>query len=162
MRLAAVCVTAIVLAGTAAAALPRTGALVPGRSLGGVQLGQTGAAVRAALGADYGLCRGCETTTWYYNYRPFDRHGLAVELTDGRVSGVYTVWQPPGWTAPKGIRLGALDSQLTTLTGPLINVSCSGYDARVADSPRARTVYYVARGHVWGFGLLRPHANPCR
>ena len=36
-------------------------------------------------------------TTWYFNYRPFDQHGLAVELTDGRVSAVYTLWQPAGW-----------------------------------------------------------------
>ena len=43
-----------------------------------------------------------------------------------------------------------------------IAVVCSGYDARVADTGGARSVYYVAEGRLWGFGLLPAHANPCR
>ena len=162
MRLVAACAAALALASVAAAAPPREGTLVPGRSLGGVRLGESAAAVRAALGTGYGVCRGCATTTWYYTYRPFDRRGLAVELTRGRVTGVYTIWQPKGWTTRGGVRLGALDGELTAATGPLVAVVCPGYDARVADSGAARTVYYIFRGRVWGFGLLRPHANPCR
>jgi hypothetical protein len=162
MRPVAIVLGALVLASAAAGALPRAGTLVPGQSLGGIRLGETEAQVRAALGADYGLCKGCATTTWYYTYRPFDRHGLAVELTRGRVSGVYTVWRPNGWRTRGGLTLGALDGQLAIAAGPLVTVACSGYDARVADAPRARTVYYVFREKVWGFGLLRPRANPCR
>ena len=162
MRLVAVSVAALVLAGSAAAALPPRGALVPGRSLGGVRLGDTAAKVRAALGASFGVCKGCATTTWYFTYRTFDRRGLAVELTGGRVSAVYTLWRPAGWTAPHGLRLGSVEAQITTLAGATIPIVCSGYDARVSDDTRARTVYYVVRGKLWGFGLLTPRANPCR
>jgi len=162
MRLVAVCAAALVLSGSAAAALPPHGVLVPGRSLGGIQLGDSPAQVRAKLGTSFGVCRGCTTMTWYFTYRTFDRRGLAVELDGGRVSAVYTLWRPNGWTAPHGLRLGAVEAQITALAGATIPIVCSGYDARVSDGGRARTVYYVVRGKLWGFGLLQPRANPCR
>jgi hypothetical protein len=146
----------------AAAALPRQGTLAPGSSLGGIRLDETAGQVRAALGRSYGVCRGCAVTTWYFTYRRFDRRGLAVELAGGRVSAVYTLWQPDGWSAPRGLRLGAAQAQVTTLAGPLIPVTCSGYDALVRDARRARTAYYVLNGKLWGFGLLRAHGSPCR
>jgi hypothetical protein len=161
MRTLAVCVATLALTGSAVAALPRTGVFLPGRSLGGIHLGESASDVRAALGA-HGVCIGCATATWYFNYKPFNQRGLAVELTHGRVSAVYTLWQPTGWHAAKGLQLGVVEAQLTTSTGPLVNVVCSGYDARVADGPQARSVYYVVQGKLWGFGLLRVHANPCR
>lgn len=116
----------------------------------------------AALGRSHGVCRGCVVPTWYFTYLRFDRRGLAVELTGGRVSAVYTLWEPAGWSAPRGLRLGAAQVQVTTLAGPLIPVACSGYDALVRDAPNARTAYYVVNGTLWGFGLLRAHGNPCR
>jgi hypothetical protein len=148
--------------GSAAAAPPRDGVLVPGRSLGGVHLGDSAGTIRTRLGRDYGVCRGCATTTWYFTYRPFDRHGLAVELHGGRVSGVYTVWKPSGWSTSGGLRLGASELELPTLAGPLVPIVCSDYDARIVDGATTRTVYYVLRGRLWGFGLLRAHADPCR
>jgi hypothetical protein len=162
MRLVAACAAALLACGTAAAALPRAGSLVPGRSLGGIRLGDTAARVRATLGDSHGVCRGCTSPTWYFTYRPFERSGLAVELTGGRVSGIYTVWQPAGWSGPRGLRLGAVEAQVTDLAGPLITVACSGYDARVSDRGRVRSVYYVAGGRLWGFGLMQAGANPCR
>ena len=164
MSRVAVCAAVLfcVVAQPAAAALPRQGTLAPGRSLGGVRLGEDAAQVRAALGTSYGVCRGCFTTTWYFTYLRFDRRGLAVELTGGRVSAVYTLWQPGGWSAPGGLRLGAAQAQVTSLAGPLMPVACTGYDALVRDSGRARTVYYVVNGSLWGFGLLYRHGDPCR
>jgi hypothetical protein len=163
MRRVIVCAALLLsVAQPAAAALPRQGTLVPARSLGGVRLGETAAQVRAALGRSYGVCRGCAAPTWYFTYLRFDRRGLAVELTGGRVSAVFTLWQPGGWTAPRGLQLGAAQAQVTSLAGPLIPISCTGYDALVRDAPRARTAYYVVDGRLWGFGLLRAHENPCR
>jgi hypothetical protein len=162
MRSLAVLVAALAVSAPAAAALPRAGVFVPGRSLGGIRLGESATDVRAALGHSYGVCNACATTTWYFTYKKFDQHGLGVELTGGRVSAVYTLWQPSGWHARAGLRLGILEAQLTTSTEPLVSVVCPGYDARVADGPHARSVYYVADGKLWGFGLLRAHANPCR
>jgi hypothetical protein len=161
MRTLAVCAAVLVCASSAVAALPRTGVFLPGRSLAGIQLGESATDVRAALGA-HGVCIGCATTTWYFNYQPFSQRGLAVELTHRRVTAVYTLWQPAGWRAAKGLQLGVVEGQLTTSAGPLVSVVCSGYDARVADGPHARSVYYVVQGKLWGFGLLRAHADPCR
>ena len=149
-------------AAPAAAAPPTAGTLVPGRSLGGIRLGETAAQVRAALGKRYGVCRGCRTTTWYFTYRPFTREGLGVELTRNRVSAVYTVWQPQRWSAPGGLAIGAVEAQVTTLAGPLVALSCSGYEALTKDTSAVQTAYYIVDGKLWGFGLLRAHTNPCR
>jgi hypothetical protein len=161
-RLACVALLSLAAVGPAGAALPRAGALVPGRSLGGVRLGEPGTRVLAALGF-HGVCRGCARPTWYFTYRAFDDHGLGVELTRGRVSAVYTLWRPDGWHAPNGLRLGAVAAQVTTLAaGTLLPISCGVYEALVRDETAARTAYYVANGKLWGFGLLRRGANPCR
>jgi hypothetical protein len=162
MKRALVVAVLLSAAAPAAAAPPTAGMLVPGRSLGGVRLGETAAQVRAALGKRYGLCRGCKTTTWYFTYRPFTREGLAVELTRNRVSAVYTLWQPPGWSAPKGLTIGAVEAQVTTLAGPLVVLTCLGYEAFTKDTSASQTVYYILDGKLWGFGLLRAHTNPCR
>jgi hypothetical protein len=155
-------VAALVLAATATAGLPRAGALVPGRSLGGVRLGESPQAVLAALGRFYGDCRGCTRPTWYFTYRAFDKHGLAVEFDKGRVSGVYTLWHPAGWRAPHGLRFGATPLQVHQRVRTLRTITCSGYDALVRDSAHARTVYYLSAARLWGFGLFRRGAPPCR
>ena len=135
------------------AALPAAAAFVPGRSLAGVRLGDSQAEVRARFGSDYGVCRGCATTTWYFTYRHFDDQGLGVELTGGRVSAVYTLWQPPGWHTAT-LRLGDPQAKV----GPALTEQCSGYDALV----RGTSVYYVVNGSVWGFGLIPKGRSPCR
>jgi len=150
------------LALAAVASLPVHGALVPGRSLGGVHLGETAAQVRVALGSFYGACLGCRTTTWYFTYRKFTSQGLAVELTGGRVSALYTLWQPPGWRAPSGLQLGAVEGQVTTLAGPLEPIPCAGYSALVRVEPAALTAYYIVEGNLWGFGLFGHGGSPCR
>jgi hypothetical protein len=155
-------VTALMLAAPAAAGLPRSGALVPGRSLGGVRLGESPHAVVDALGPFYGSCRDCRDRTWYFTYRPFDRHGLAVEFEHGRVSGVYTLWSPAGWHAPHGVRFGATPLAVHEAVGTLRTIGCHDYDALARDTAHARTVYYVYTGRLWGFGLFRPGAVPCR
>jgi hypothetical protein len=155
-------VAALVLAATAVADPPKAGTLVPGRSLGGVRLGESPQAVIAALGHFYGVCRACAHPTWYFTYRPFDKHGLAVEFTGGHVSGVYTLWRPTGWRAPHGLRFGATPLEVHRRAGTLRTIACPGYDALVRDSARARTVYYLFSGRLWGFGLFRRGAPPCR
>jgi hypothetical protein len=162
-RVVVVCAALLLcVAQPSAAALPPKGTLVPGRSLGGVRLGETARLVRSDLGSSYGVCRGCSVTTWYFTYLRFDRRGLAVEFIGGLVSAVYTLWQPGGWKAPRELTLGAAQGQVTTLAGPLIPVTCTGYDALVRDDTLARTVYYIVNGSLWGFGLFSAHANPCR
>lgn len=154
--------TALALCAPAAAGLPRTGTLVPGFSLGGVRLGESQHAVRAALGSFYGRCTDCARPTWYFTYRAFDRQGLAVEFTGGRVSAVYTLWEPGGWHTTNGLRLGASPLAVHRHVGFIQTISCPGYDALVEDGRNARTAYYVYQDALWGFGLFRPAAPPCR
>jgi hypothetical protein len=135
---------------------------VPGRSLGGVRLGESQRAVRAALGTFYGTCRGCPRRTWYFTYAPFDKHGLAVEFTGGRVSGTYTLWRPAGWHGPHGLGFGTSVLAVHRLTRASRTIACANYDALVRDSARARTTYYVFGGRLWGFGLFRRGTSPCR
>lgn len=162
--LTATALAVLVLAAPASAArLPRAGVLVPGRSLGGVRLGESPAAVRAALGSFYGVCRGCARRTWYFTYRAFDDHGLAVEFTGGRVSALYTLWRPAGWHDTYGLALGATEGAVRLRGGPLLRpVSCRGYSALVADTRNARTAYFLLAGRLWGFGLFLRGASPCR
>lgn len=155
-------VIALVLAAPAAAGLPQAGKLVPGRSLGGIRLGESPRAVRAALGTFYGSCRSCERQTWYFTYRPFDKQGLAVEFTRGSVSAVYTLWRPSGWSAPRGLRFGASPLDVHRLGHTTRTVTCRGYEALVRDSPHADTAYYLLDGGLWGFGLFHRGASPCR
>jgi hypothetical protein len=162
MRLAAIAVAVLMLAPAALAGLPSTGKLVPGRSLAGIRIGETQRQVMTALGPSHGVCSGCAVPTWYFNDRPFDQHGLAIEFTRGRVSAVYTIWRPDGWTGPNGLALGATQAQVDATAGALFQVTCTGYDAWVNDRKTVRTAYYILNGDLWGFGLMRANANPCR
>ena len=160
--LLATTVIALALAVPAAAGLPQAGVLVPGRSLGGVRLGESPRAVRAALGTFYGVCRNCRRRTWYFTYGSYDRHGLAVEFAQRGVSGVYTLWRPSGWHGPHTLGFGTSVLAVHRLTGASRTIRCGAYDALVRDSGRARTAYYVFEGRLWGFGLFGRGTSPCR
>ena len=164
MRRAFVCAAllALWLVPAAAATLPQAGRLISGHSLAGITLGEPAARVRAALGHGYGVCQGCARTTWYFTYKPFEQKGLAVELTRGRVSAVYTLWQPDGWRMEGGLGLSAVQAEVTKVVGPTIPVPCAGYEALVRDVGTTRTAYYIVDGKLWGFGLLGARENPCR
>jgi hypothetical protein len=152
--------TALAVA-AAIGSLPHAALFVPGRSLGGVQLGEPAKQVRAALGA-HGTCENCATPTWYFNYRKFTQPGLAVEFSRGRVAAVYTVWRPAGWHTRSGLVLGAVEGQVTKLAGPLLPMECLNYSALVRDTGAARSAYYVVDGKLWGFGLMPARTSPCR
>jgi hypothetical protein len=160
--LVATTLLALALAAPTAAGLPKAGALVPGRSLGGIHLGDSPRAVHSTLGMFYGTCRGCPRRTWYFTYRPFDKHGLAVEFRGGRVSSVYTLWRPAGWHSRHKLGFGSSVLAVHKLTGASRTVTCTDYEALVRDSAHARTAYYVFDGRLWGFGLFRRGASPCR
>jgi hypothetical protein len=160
--LIATTVGALLLAATADARLPKAGVLVPGRSLGGVRLGESPRAVRTALGTFYGTCRGCRRRTWYFTYGSFDRHGLAIEFSHGRVAGVYTLWRPAGWHGPHRLGLGTSVLTVHRLTGASRTIRCGDYDALMGDSAHARTAYYLVKGRLWGFGLFARGTSPCR
>ena len=148
------------LAVALALALPQNGVLVPGRSLGGIRLGMTQPRVERAWGTNYGRCRNCSRTTWYFNYEKFHAQGAAVRFLRGRVDAVWTLWKPDGWHVG-GLALGAPAPALTDRYGALVIIPCGSYDARVLTRGTVTTTFYVYGGKLWGFGLNRSGRSPC-
>ena len=150
------------LAVALALAFPQHGVLVPGRSLGGVQLGMTPAAGASTPGArTYGRCRGCTQKTWYFNYEKFHAEGAAVRFRKGRVDAVWTLWKPPGWHVGKA-RARRPGARRSPAAGARSSPSRAARTRR-ASSRRGgvTTVFYVYGDKLWGFGLSRPGASPC-
>ena len=145
-----------------AATLPPQGVLVPGRSLGGVHLGETRATVIARWGEGYGVCRGCSVPTLYFNVRPYEPSGAAVTLRNGRVVAAVTLWSPPGWRTSKGVLVGDNVARVTETYGALPRTTCAGYDALLLRAGRTVTAIYVRSDIVWGFGLMRRSEPVCR
>jgi len=134
---------------------------VPGQTLGGVAVGMSKTQVRRVWGTHFGRCRDCLLETWYFTYRPFEPQGAGVVFRRGRVSHVFTLWQPEGWRTPEGLELGDSEAEVTRIFGALVRRSCIRYTALLLRGRRAQTAFYVFDGAVWGFGLTRPAANPC-
>jgi hypothetical protein len=145
-----------------AQAAPSRGELVPGRSLGGLELGATKAEVQAAWGTRFGRCRSCARETWYFNFRRFDPKGLGVEFRGGRVSALLTLWRPPGWRTREGLRLGDHVARVTEVYGALARQACGSYDALTLPARGAVTAFYVSGDRLWAFGLLEPRSAVCR
>jgi hypothetical protein len=149
------------LAVLAAALLPHAGTFVPGRSLGGVRLGMTGAQVERLWGRDHGVCRGCPRPTWYFTYKRFAPQGAEVQLVRGRVVAVATLWSPPGWRTTQGLKIGDETAKITLVYGPMASVPCNNYVALVLVERRATSAFYVVNGRLWGFGLVGPTRSAC-
>jgi hypothetical protein len=161
VRLAAVAAAALVLAGVAAAAPPRYGVVVPGRSLGGVRLGATPAQVRARWGADFGICRGCPDPTWYYNFARFAPEGVGVTFRKGRAVRLFTLWSPSGWRTSEGLSLGATASQVTTLYAGVTRRDCAGYYLLLLQTRAGVTEFLILDERLWGLAVSRA-SEPCR
>jgi hypothetical protein len=159
---AAIVALTFVLAVPAAAAPPGAGILVPGHSLGGIELGATRAAVERSWGRAYGMCQNCRRETWYFNYYAFEPRGAGVELERGRVVAVFTIYSPGGWRTTRGLSLGDPASRIGSFYGPLARVACRGYEALVLRRSGAVTAFYVLDDRLWGFGLSRPGLPLCR
>ena len=154
---------ALLLAAPAAAALPRKGVFVPGRSLGGLRLGATPAQVRAAWGSSYGRCRDCAQPTWYFTYRRYKARGAAVQFRHGLVAAIFTLWAPAGWKTTKGLYIGDNVDRMPGLYGTLARTDCPGnYYALTMPTPGGVNAFYVVNEKIFGFGLLSFGAAVCR
>jgi hypothetical protein len=164
MRIAAAIAAALTLglAAPAASAPPGAGVLVPGRSLGGIELGLTKAALERSWGRAYGVCKGCSQETWYFNYYAFQPSGAGVELRNGKVAAIFTLYQPAGWHTSRGLRLGDSEARITSIYGALVQRQCGGYSVRVLPGNAATTAFYVLDGRVWAFALSRSGLPLCR
>ncbi len=146
------------------AGLPLQGVLVPGRSLGGVRLGDTQAAVRARWGADFRVCGSCADQTWFFDFgerRP-DPVGAAVVFRRGRVVGVFTLGAPLGWRTASGVRVDEDVRRATAVYDRLRWRSCIGYSALTMRNGRAVTSIYASGDVIYGFALGVPSEPVCR
>jgi len=155
-------VAALAVTGASTAAPPRAGVLDPGRSLGGLRLGATESQVKAAWGSSFGRCRKCTSPTWYFNYRRYRPQGAAVSFHQGRVEAIFTLWAPPGWRTPSGLKIGDPASKISQLYGPLSRTPCGQYSALILPMQGGVSVFYVSNKKLWGFGLLNFLVQPCR
>jgi hypothetical protein len=162
VRLVAAIAAALVLVQPAAAAPPGVGVLIPGRSLGGLELGATKAEVERSWGRAYGVCRGCARETWYFNYYAFQPRGAGVEWRNGRAVALFTIYQPLGWRTPKGLELNDPASRVTGIYGPLKTIGCRGYSVLTLNGRSTTTAFYVLGDRLWAFGLSRPGVPLCR
>ena len=69
-----------------------------------------------AWGEQHGVCKDCESQTWYFNYKPFEPQGTGVIFDKGRVVQAFTVWRPTGWKTPDGLVLAAEASDVAGST----------------------------------------------
>jgi hypothetical protein len=155
-------VAAVLVAGNAQAAPPQAGVLDPGHSLGGLRLGATQAQVKAAWGTSYGRCKNCPSPTWYFTYRQYRPQGAGVQFHAGRVEGIFTLWAPPRWRTPAGLRIGDPSGKIAKLYGPLSRTPCGQYSALILPMSGGVNVFYVSNRKLWGFGLFNFLVNPCR
>ena len=162
LAIAAAFALALPLAAPVAAAPPGAGVLVPGRSLGGIELGATKAEVERRWGRAYGVCRNCTEETWYFNFFAFQPRGAGVELREGRVAAVFTLYQPLGWRTTRGLTLGDSVARVTAVYGALVRRECGGYSVLVLPGRGATTGFYVLDDRLWAFGLSRPDVPLCR
>jgi len=153
---------AFVLSTPVASAPPAAGVLVPGRSLGGIEVGATKAKVERSWGRAYGVCRGCPHETWYFNFYAFQPRGAGVELRAGTVAAIFTLYQPTSWHTNRGLQLGDSETQVTSLYGALVRRQCGGYSVLVLPGRNTTTGFYVLDDRLWAFGLSRPGLPLCR
>ena len=166
MLTAALALTLLVSSPAAAdatsAGLPTRGVLSPGKSLGGVRLGDTAVAVRARWGTRYTRCTVCARTTWLYTYPSGGPRGAAVSFASGRVSAVFTLGVPAGWRTTKGVVLGDRATKIEAVYGSLPWSRCIGYGALSIRSAGVVSSIYTYGESVYGFALTRPGQPVCQ
>ncbi|HKP17088.1 MAG TPA: hypothetical protein VJT84_01335 [Gaiellaceae bacterium] len=143
-------------------ALPQHAVVVPGKSFAGLRLGATAADVRAAWGNRFGRCRNCAQPTWYFTYKQFQPQGAGVAFRTGHAAAFFTTWSPAGWRTDRGVTIGDPAARVTAVYGVLPRVECGTYAALVLRRGRTDTQFYLYDEKVWGFGLSRAGAPPCR
>ncbi len=135
---------------------------MPGKSLGGIALGDTQASVRAKWGDRHTLCSVCRRPTWLYTYRGSRIAGAAVAFRNGRVAAVFTLGVPRGWRTSRGVSLGDPADKVHSVYGSLPWSRCVGYGAVSIRSGGAVASIYTYGESVYGFALTLPSEPVCQ
>jgi len=138
---------------------PVNGVLVPGESLGGIRLGDSGGKVMQLWGRDYTMISG-QPMTWIYMSPTGDPYGAAVSFREGKVTAIYTLGGITGWRRSDGLRVGQLFSTFNDPQGRA--TACDGYGALSSHGPDAVTSILMQGQSVYGFALTRPTEPICR
>jgi hypothetical protein len=138
--------------------LPIQGVLVPGESLGGIRLGDTGGKVLALWGRDFSMLPG-QPMTWLYMSPTGDPYGAGVSFRDGKVTAIFTLGGIRGWRRSDGLRVGQIFSKFNDPNGR--TTACVGYGAISSHAPDAVTSVLTQGQSVYGFALTRPSEPIC-
>jgi hypothetical protein len=137
---------------------PVTGVLVPGQSLGGIRLGDSGGKVLTLWGRDFTMLPG-QPMTWLYMSPTGDPYGAGVSFREGKVTAIFTLGGITGWHRSDGLRVGQLFSKFNDLNGR--TTACVGYGAISSHAPDAVTSILMQGQSVYGFALTRPSEPVC-
>jgi hypothetical protein len=140
---------------------PVNGVLVRGKSLGGVQLGESASDVRALWGSAYTVIGGAPTT-WLYMSPTGESVGAYVSFRNGVVTAVVTLGAIEGWRTSDGLRPGQLLSRFNDPSPATTQVACNGYGAISSRTGSAVTSILTLGQAIYGFALTRPYESVCR
>ncbi len=142
------------------ASFPVRGIVVPGKSIGGISLGETPAAVQAHWGKRYTVCSYCKDVTWFYVYQTGDPLGAGVKFVNNRVVAVFTLGSPAGW-GEKGLMMGDPIGNVYSTYAQTGDKQCIGYEALTVREGPSTTSFYSASGVVYGYALTAASEPPC-
>jgi hypothetical protein len=137
---------------------PVNGVLVPGKSLGGIRLGDTGGKVLTMWGRDFTMLPG-QPMTWLYMTPTGDPYGAGVSFRDGKVIAIFTLGQIKGWRRSDGLRTGQIYGKFNDPAGK--TTACVGYGAMSTRTGDAVTSILMNGQSIYGFALTRPRVPVC-
>ena len=148
----------VVASHSPAGIFPVHGVLVPGKSLGGISLGDDGGKVLALWGRNYTMLPG-QPMTWLYMSPTGDPYGAGVSFRNGKVTAIFTLGGIRGWRATNGLQVGTLLAQFNNMKGR--TTACVGYGATSTREGNAVTSILMTGQSVYGFALTRPSEPIC-
>ena len=140
--------------------LPVNGILVRGKSLGGVQLGESASAVRALWGS-YTILPS-QPTTWLYMSPTGAPFGAGVSFRHRAVTAVFTLGGIAGWRTNDGLHTRQVIASFNNPGPSTTQTACIGYGAVSTRSGSAVTSIFMQGQAIYGFALTRPSEPICR
>lgn len=185
--MAALALALTAVAAAAGANFPSKGVVVPGVSIGGIQIGMTEQQVLARWGHGFEACVICgPNLTWLYEYKGSEPLGAAIRFdvkgpwdghkkgtvesgyttakypATGKVIAVFTLGSPLGWGTRGKVMMFDPVSNVYNVLGNPKTVACIGYTALVMPAGKNSMAIYTTSGVVYGFALTAASEPPCQ
>lgn len=146
------------VARTPAGIFPVNGVLVPGKSLGGIRLGDSGGKVLTLWGRNFTMLPG-QPMTWLYMSPTGDPYGAGVSFRNGKVTAIFTLGGITGWRRSDGLRVGQIFTKFNDPNGS--TTACVGYGATSTRNGDSVTSILTNGQSIYGFALTRPSEPVC-